>query len=265
MPLAALAERALRYVDSGGDGPVVLCLPSVPLDHTIFDPQVEALAGVARFVRVDLPGVGLTPAWPPGYDVYTLAEDAVAVLDALGVERAVLLASGLGAYVALRMALRWPDRVAAMVLIAVQASAPDELTTAGYHGIIQLWSDSGPEPILADAFAETLFAGLPEAERVWRGRWRSVRREVMAGLLGAALSADDLTAKLRTIRCPTRVMHGTDDGALASNGSQRVAELLPACPPIELVDGGAHVLSLSHPARVTARVRGFIDDLRGRR
>lgn len=265
MPLAAYADRTLRSVDSGGDGPVVLCLPSVPLDHTLFDPQVRALEGIARFVRVDLPGIGLTPTWPPGYDLYDIAGDAVALLDALGVERAIVLASGFGAFVALRAALRWPDRIAAMVLIGVQASRPDALTAAGYRGIIDLWSDHGPEPRLADGFAETLFAGLPEVEQIWRARWRTIRRDAIAGLLGAIVDADDISARLGEIRCPTWVMHGTDDGALASYGSQRVAELLPAAPPLELVDRGAHVLSLSHPARVNARVRGFIDDLRGRR
>src|SRR5215207_2140041 len=103
--------------------PPVLLLHSWAASRRSFAALLPLLTSRLRAVAADLRGHGDADKPPAGYDVGTLATDVVALLDALGAARAVLVGASSGGYVAQQVAVSAPDRVAGLVL----AGAPHDL------------------------------------------------------------------------------------------------------------------------------------------
>jgi 3-oxoadipate enol-lactonase len=116
------AVRKIRRVnetilahDLLGSGPAIVLLHSTVCDRRMWDKQFGALAEAGyRVVRCDFRGYGDTPAPDRPHND---ADDVLALLDHLGVERFSLVGSSYGGRVALEVAARWPDRVNGMVLL----------------------------------------------------------------------------------------------------------------------------------------------------
>jgi 3-oxoadipate enol-lactonase len=107
----------LHYrIDGPPDGPPLLFVNSLGTDLRMWDPQVDLLADDLRVIRYDSRGHGRSDAPSGEYTVERLALDALALLDALDVERATICGLSLGGIVALWLAIYRPARVGRLVL-----------------------------------------------------------------------------------------------------------------------------------------------------
>ena len=136
----------ISYTDHGGDGPAVLFSHGFLMNRSMFDNQVEAFGGDYRCITWDERGFGETRAEGP-FTYWDSANDAIAVLDACGVDRAVLVGMSQGGFLSLRAAIAHPDRVAGVVLIDSQAGVDDEETLQGYQGMLHVFGE-GDRPVL---------------------------------------------------------------------------------------------------------------------
>src|ERR1700681_3415798 len=111
--------RRIGYDDSGGAGVPVVLLHGFPLDRTVWNEQLAALAAAgARVTRGDPRGCGESePSDGPAL-MEALAGDVAGVLDALQVERAALVGHSIGGYVALAFFRMYEERVAGLALVA---------------------------------------------------------------------------------------------------------------------------------------------------
>ena len=125
--LALDRTRATVRVQVVGDGPPVVFLHGANTSGSSWASLVAGLDGFRRIV-VDRPGTGLSPATPTALDARSLegfADGFVAdLLDALELERASLVATSFGGYLALRGAATIPDRIERMVQFSWPAGAP---------------------------------------------------------------------------------------------------------------------------------------------
>src|SRR5262245_57685940 len=128
--LASLAmSSSTFYVGRGTDGPPLLLVHGFPLDHRIWRGQLDGLAGAARVVALDLPGCGETPPRGDGFTASTmdeLADEVLALADALGFARFVLGGLSMGGYVALALARRHPGRLLGLALLDTRAEPDGE-------------------------------------------------------------------------------------------------------------------------------------------
>ncbi|MBC7270380.1 MAG: alpha/beta fold hydrolase, partial [Streptomyces sp.] len=108
----------LHYAQAG-DGPVLLMLHQTPRSHDEFAEVQPLLADSYRTIAMDMPGFGSSAPLAGPVTIEALAEGGWALLDALGVERAVLLGHHTGAAVAQEMAVQAPQRTVALVLSAM--------------------------------------------------------------------------------------------------------------------------------------------------
>ena len=102
--------------DSRGEGPAVLFAHGSEMDRTMFAPQLEHL-GAAGFRAVAFDHRARGEAGHVEYSLYDLAEDARELLDQLEIERCILVGMSMGGFVALRAAIRFPERLAGVVLL----------------------------------------------------------------------------------------------------------------------------------------------------
>jgi pimeloyl-ACP methyl ester carboxylesterase len=147
MPLA-VTNGIETYYEVRGAGAPVLFLNATGWPARVWELScLPALAERFQTIAYDYRGVGRS-TWAPGpYNTDLLAEDAVALLDALGVERAHLFGMSMGGRVAQVMALRWPERVQSLVLVGTNAGRPgraggvslDIARDLGEHGWWGYW------------------------------------------------------------------------------------------------------------------------------
>jgi 3-oxoadipate enol-lactonase len=119
------------FLVSDGDGPPIVLIHAAIADHRAWDAMVPLIVAAGyRAIRYDLRGFGRTTT----EDVeFSNRQDVIAVLDALGIERAVLVGNSRGGQIAFDTAIEFPERIAAVVGVAAGLGgfeaepAPDEL------------------------------------------------------------------------------------------------------------------------------------------
>ncbi len=123
------AHGRLSYIDSGGDGPVVLFIHGNSSSKEIFARQFDSpLARGYRYLAVDLPGHGASSDAPDPektYSIHGFADAAIAFLSALDVGKAVIVGWSLGGHAALEMMARWPGTMAAWITGTPPAGGAD--------------------------------------------------------------------------------------------------------------------------------------------
>jgi 3-oxoadipate enol-lactonase len=108
----------LHYFTAGPtDAPVVICTHGATMDHRMFNAQIAPLIESHRVITWDARGHGLSQPIGAAFTLELAADDLVAILDAEGIDRAVLVGQSMGGYIAQQVYLRHRDRVQAMVSI----------------------------------------------------------------------------------------------------------------------------------------------------
>ncbi len=207
-----------------------------------------------RVLRFDNRDVGLSthladaPIGPRGecYLLSDMAADAVAVLDAAGVEAAHVLGRSLGGMIAQQMAIEHPQRV--LTIISALANTGE----AGYGDaspeLVKLFNTphDGPEATIAWFVAGMRACGSPafvDDEATAAQQRRQIER--CFDPAGAARQAYAMYASgsradgLRNVRTPTLVIHGDKDTLVNPSGGRRTAELIPGAR-FELIEGMGH-------------------------
>ncbi len=254
MPRVRIAEDLeLNYELFGDDhAPAIVLIRGTGADGTRWMPQVEAYKQEFRALIFDNRGAGKSDTPPGAYTVAEMAEDTVALLDVVGIERCHLSGSSLGGAIALHIAIHHPDRV-----LSVQAHS-SWLATDGYTayslGLLKRFLVEGGVDFYYDATLPLLFS--PRFMSTEFDRLMAVRDHMKSnpatfdGLLGQieANLTHDLRARAGEITVPTLVTVGELDYLLPVAASE---ELHRAIPGSELVvfPGAPHLVTMEAPDR----------------
>ena len=239
---------------SEGFGHPLVLLHSLLADRGSFDRIVPDLAREFRVITLDLPGFGGSTAATGG-----LAEVADAVAAALreiiAGEKPVVVGNGFGGFVALQMALRYPDLAAALVL-ADTGAAFSEPGRASFRAMASAAAAHGLEAV-ADTAMRRLFAPAFQAENpaMMAERRAAFLRTDMATFQAAchALATLDIREAVARIELPCLVLVGEEDEATPPPMSAELASLLPDAR-LKVLSGCAHVPQLQNPALFLAAI-----------
>lgn len=262
MPIAHVNGQGLYFEDSGGSGPAVVFMHGFLMDQTMFDPQVAALAPSYRCVRFDARGFGQTEWDGRPFSLYDTVEDCIGLMDHLGIERAAIVGMSQGGYAALRLALRHPERVKALVLMSTGAAIDPEEGKAGYRQMRDTWRTAGPVPPIVEGLM-TAIIGPAEATgelwQVWRPRWEARTGEQIFHSMNNLLDRDDITdAQLAQITIPVLITHGEEDSGVPIALGEALDRALPNSKGLVRVPGAAHVANLTHPEAINPALRAFL-------
>ncbi|MEZ4299646.1 MAG: alpha/beta hydrolase [Polyangiaceae bacterium] len=256
MPFAKIRGQNIHYVDSGGSGPVVLLSHGFLMDHRMFSHQVDALGPDFRVVAWDERGFGKTEFDGQPFTYWDSADDALALLDHLHIDRAIFGGMSQGGFLSMRAALRAPERVAGLILISTQAGTDGPEILVGYRQMLETWASVGPVQPLLESIA-TIILGTDRAHwEPWMTDWRARPNDALIHPAGCLLDRDDITSRVAEIRCPAIVFHGTADQAISMSRAEQLASLLPDCRGMVKVEGAAHAANLTHPEQVNP---AFVD------
>lgn len=257
MPHACINGQNLYYEDSGGDGLPVVLGHGFLMDHEMFAPQVEALAPEFRVIAWDERGFGLTEFDGRPFTYWDSARDCLGLMDHLGLDRAVVGGMSQGGYLSLRAALTAPQRVRGLVLIDTQAAAEHPDKRPAYQQLLATWAEHGPIDELARTIA-TIIIDEPVENARWIAKWQARPKALIVEPGRCLLERDDISERLREIRCPAIVIHGTRDSAIGMDRAQALADGLSGCDGVVAIDGAAHAANLTHPAQVNPPLLAFL-------
>jgi pimeloyl-ACP methyl ester carboxylesterase len=260
---ARIAGTELNY-DVRGEGPTLLFLHAFPLDLTMWDAPAEALAPLYRVVRFDCRGFGRTP---PGDGLLTMeriADDAVALLDHLGLSRAVVVGCSMGGYAAFALARRQAERLRGLVLVDTRAEADTAEARQQRARLAERVRLEGAA-VARDVFLPRLLGATTQRERpelvarVEQQILATSPRGIVDGLMGLSARADS-TATLAGVRVPTLVVCGEEDVLTPPADARRLAQAI-AGSRLEILPGSGHLPSLEVPQDFTRVLRAFLDGL----
>ncbi|MGY5044100.1 bifunctional 3-oxoadipate enol-lactonase/4-carboxymuconolactone decarboxylase PcaDC [Streptomyces sp. 900105755] len=242
--------NTLQYrFDGPEDAPVLILGPSLGTTWHMWDRQIPELVQQWRVFRYDLPGHGGAPAHPAG-SVAELATRLLATLDSFGVQRFGYAGCALGGAVGVELALRHPERIASLALVATSPrfGTPDEFRQRGV-----IVRTNGLDPI-ARTSPERWFTGGFAAAQPAITEWavQMVRTTDPGCYIAAceALAGFDVRHELARVGVPTLVLVGSDDQI---TGPAEARTLVAGIPDARLavVPGASHLVPVEQPAAVT--------------
>jgi 3-oxoadipate enol-lactonase len=263
---AALGSGPRGYDDRGRGEPILL-FHAFPLDRSMWEGQLVALAKSWRAIAFDARGFGASPPAAGPLTMEELADDAAALLDTLGIERAVIGGCSMGGYAALAFARRHPARLRALYLQDTRAGADGDEARKGRAALAERVLREGAEAA-ADALLPRLLGETTKRERpelVARLRERIVAtppQSIASALHGLAARADS-SPSLAALRVPTLVLVGAEDVLTPPAESEALARAI-AGARIEVVPRAGHLANLEQEAAVNAALEAFLDRLAAR-
>ena len=250
-----------RWVERRGQGPDVLLIGGLSDTVESWQPQLDGLADRYRLTAFDNRGAGRSPLPDGPLTVAGMADDAAAVLRAVGISRAHVAGFSMGSTIAQELALRHPELVRSLVLVSTYAR-PDALLRA--HFAFWRWlPDAAPsERAFVEAFFTWVYTPRAHAEG-WVG-------EVVGEALAFphpqsaeafkaqvdACDGHDAADSLPRIAVPTLVIAGEYDTILPPRLSRAVADAIPGAR-FEVMAGEAHQPFQEVPDLFNARVDAF--------
>jgi 3-oxoadipate enol-lactonase len=250
--------KLLHHVEAGRGEPVVL-LHAIGCDHRMWDSLASDLASRYRVVRVDVRGHGESPAPAGEYSLDDLADDVLAVLDALEIDKAHWVGLSMGGMIGQAFALSHKERLGRLVLAN---------TTSGY----------GPDgPKMWEARAKAVREGGMSAiadlvmQRYFSDEFRERHPEIVARVKERVLTTPaqgyvaccaairdlDFTSQLGAIQARTLVIAGGKDAGTPPSMSEEIVKRIPGAR-LAVLPEAAHLSAVEAPQAFNALVRDLL-------
>jgi 3-oxoadipate enol-lactonase len=237
-------------VEGPADAPALLLSNSLGADVAMWNPQVPALARHFRVVRYDTRGHGRSPVPDGDSSIDDLADDVVALLDRLGVDRAHVAGLSLGGMTALRLAAREPQRVATLAVLCSSAHPGNEQSWRDRASTVRARGTGAiADAVISRWFTRDFAAAHPEVIGQLRATFAAHPDEGYASCC-AVLAGMDLRPDLARIGAPTLVVSGAEDAALPPEHQQVIADGIAGAQLLS-VSPGAHLANIEQADRVT--------------
>jgi pimeloyl-ACP methyl ester carboxylesterase len=262
VPSVPVAGTQLYFERRGQGEPLLLIQGMGAHSGHWGEPFVAELARDFAVILYDHPGIGRSGPIAGDLSTASLAGDALALLDALAVQRAHVFGFSMGGMVAQELASSAPERVASLTLAATSAGGTQSKPTSGdvVQALTAAVLSGDRERVLQVGFGlvfSSAFAADPanyppfaEAARVRPANLHTLMDQQ------AAIVAHDTYGRLRGLDVPTLVLHGSEDRMLSWVNGDLIAAMVPGAR-LELFEATGHLLFWEQPERVAQIVREF--------
>jgi 3-oxoadipate enol-lactonase len=249
------------------DGEPLLMIQGLGADSRGWALQRVAFGRRFRCISVDNRGVGGSAGAPQPFSLEQMAEDAVAVLDHAGVERAHVMGASMGGAIAQFVGVNHPDRVSSLVL---------SCTSCRHHEwrreLFEEWAaaveERGMGALASDGLRWLIGPRLQRRFGLWlnlmaRILLQATPENFVAQIHAILDASDDVRFELEGVRAPTLVITGSQDLLTPLGDAEELDELIPTSRLFEL-RGAAHALMVESPGAFNRAVLGFLEEVETR-
>lgn len=260
MPTITANDTELYYERRGTGEPLLLIMGMSGNTVHWGEPFLTELEQCFEVIAYDHRGIGQSaPHWDP-FTIRQLADDAVALLDALGLDRVHVCGISMGGMVAQELTLQAPERVRTLTLGCTYCGGPE--ATFGTPEDLQLLGEAQTagdrERALRAGYELNVSAGYAEDPAHWdEFVERALRHPASVKFIALqvqAIAGHDTSDRLGSITTPTLVVHGTVDRMLPAANGGLIARLIPGAR-LELFDDVGHLFFWERPAESAALIR----------
>ncbi len=262
MPKTRVGDIQMHYQEAGAGDPLVL-LMGWGGDHTAWALQVAAFSPEFRCVSLDNRGAGQTDQPDVPYTIRMMADDTVALMDALGIDRGHVAGLSMGGMIAQEIAINYPARVRTLQLHATLARVDPFLRAVGgtlLHARATLGREEYVRALLPWVLCPRTYAERPElVEQMVQILVSSPYIASLAGLTRQAEAcwAHDTLGRLGRIRCPALITVGAEDIFVPPRFSRELHARIPGAELAVIEDSG-HGYLWEQPAAFNEACLGFL-------
>ncbi len=257
MVMADDGTRLNVRIDNPDGARTILLSHALGGDLSFWDGVTAAFANRFRIVRYDMRGHGASDVPNGPYTVDMIGRDALAVLEAVGVDQADFVGHSMGGMAGMWLAINHPSRVGRLVLanttpfIAVKDSWDPLIAKALAEGM-------GPiaEPTISGWLSDVYKAGNPAGTAALVAKMRAMPAAGYAGAC-AVLRDVDLRDDLGRIAAPTLVVNGADDGPRGDRPAALMTEAIPDALRVD-IPASAHLSPAENSAAFVAALESFL-------
>ena len=247
----------IAFTDSGGAGIPIIFSHGLFMSRNMFGPQIEEFAKDHRCITWDERAHGDT-IWEGPFTYWDSADDLIALADHLNIDKFIHFGFSQGGLLALRAALKFPDRFVGLIQCSTQAGELAGEEEQAFREIVAEWIEEGPTEKKLE-FLVNLILGPGADENFWRDYWRTLTPQQLTDATYALYDAKSIYDRLSGITQPTLVIHGLNDISTPLERGARVAREVPDSRGLVLVEEGPHALNLTHSEQVNDACREFVD------
>jgi 3-oxoadipate enol-lactonase len=245
-----------------GQGQPVLLVHGFPLDHSMWNAQIDRLSRDYRVLAPDLRGFGRSGVTPGTVSMATMADDLAKMLDALQITESVVLCGlSMGGYVAFQFWRKYSDRLRALLLCDTRAVADTPEAAAGRLATAERAVKEGSavvgEAMLPKLFAEATFKNNPAVIEQTRHVMAASPPEGVAAALRGMASRPSVQADLPRIALPTLVIVGEHDAISSPEEMRAIAAGIPGAE-FQIIAGAGHMSPCEAPAEFNAALEDFL-------
>jgi 3-oxoadipate enol-lactonase len=247
-------------LDGPAQAPVVIMSHSLATDLSMWDPTIAALTGKFRVLRYDTRGHGGTDAPTGAYTLDQLADDAKALLAALGISNPHWVGLSMGGMIGQTLALKAPNLFASLSLCDTSSRIPAEAKPL-WQERIKTAESQGMEPLVESTLSRWFTEPFRKSRKdVVDKVAKMIRATPPAGYAGCchAISALDLTDRISAIKTPTIAIVGEDDPGTPVAAHKVIHEKI-AGSRLEIIPQAAHLANMEQPEAFNRALSSFLN------
>jgi 3-oxoadipate enol-lactonase len=268
MPTIEIATGpTLNYVRRGSGEPMLL-IQGMSGNHLSWgEPFLTELERDFDLVAYDHRGVGKSSRVTDPFSIADLADDAAAVLDALGWDSAHVVGISMGGMVAQELALRHPQRVRTLTLGCTYCGGEGSALTSNevFAKLSEAMMSGDRDRAIATSFEVNISPGYGADQSAYGTFYEmatALPTPVPVIMLQAqAVQSHDTLSRLGEIQVPTLVIHGTVDEMLPYSNAVLIAARIPGARLVTLEDVG-HMFWWEQPERSAQAIRELVEGSR---
>lgn len=248
-----------------GNGQPLLLVHGFPLDHSMWNAQVDYFSASFQVIAPDLRGFGASPSRDETTTMSDFAQDLANLLQALDIQTPVHFCGfSMGGYIAWQFFQQHRRQLQSLILCDTKATADSpaarQLRDENAARVLQ----EGPEFLATSMpeklFAQNTFAAHPAVVLKTQETIRATSSLTIAAALRGMALRPDVTDLLPTIDVPTLVLVGAEDAISTSLEMQGIADRIPYAQFREIANAG-HMSPLEQPTEVNSVIEGFLNSV----
>lgn len=264
MPFKDVNGAKIYYEESGSGPETIVFSHGLLMSGEMFSEQVKAFSDRYRCISYDHRGQSRSEVTASGYDMDTLTEDAAALIRALDCAPCHFAGLSMGGFVGMRLAIRHPELLRSVILMATTADPEPEQNKGPYRRLafIGRWLSFRLviKPLMKIMFGRSFLEDPARADvrAKWKNHLLGLNRTGTSRAAHGVIDRDGVYDQLGKIKTPTLIIVGKEDVATPPAKSKRMRDAIAGSVYRELPRGG-HSSCIEEPEAVTRAMQDFFD------
>jgi len=261
MPSLKINNCNYHYEIHGSGKKTIVLSHGLLWSGKMFYKQVEYLKLKYTIITYDHRGQGQSEVTKNGYDMDSLYDDAVQLLERLNLKEVIFGGLSMGGFVAIRLAARRPDLVNSLILMETSAQAePNTIKYKLLNTAVKLFGVKAVvKPVMNIMFGDKFLADPKrDGELIeWTNELLNNKKSIVHAVSGV-IKRKAVDSELQNIKCPTLILVGTQDKATVPEKAEFIHSKIKNSS-LKYIDGGGHTACIEEPEQYNTAIEQFLN------